>query len=119
MADITTDVLITGTGPAGSATAALFAGKGRFAIFTGIGGEGWIEAGRAVGKALGLDIAGYVIGPRQDWEDYAGDWERAREVRDNGVVSDRPDQYVGSRCETFAADPAGELRRAFKTILDR
>jgi 2,4-dichlorophenol 6-monooxygenase len=95
------------------------AGKGRFAIFTGIGGEGWIEAGRAVGKELGLDIAGYVIGPRQDWEDYAGDWANAREVRDSGIVLVRPDQHVAWRRETIAGDPAGELRRVLNTILDR
>ncbi len=95
------------------------AGKGRFAIFTGIGGEGWIEAARAVGKELGIDIAGCVIGPRQDWEDYAGDWANAREVGDSGIVLVRPDQFVAWRRAAIAADPAGELRRVLKTILDR
>jgi len=95
------------------------AGKGRFAILTGIGGEGWIDAGRAVGKEFGLDIAGHVIGPRQDFEDYAGDWANAREVRDSGIVLVRPDQHVAWRREAMADDPAGELRRVLKTILDR
>lgn len=95
------------------------AGKGRFAIFTGIGGEGWIKAARTVGKELGLDIAGFVIGPRQDFEDYAGDWANTREVRDSGIVLVRPDQHVAWRREAIAGDPAGELRRVLKTILDR
>jgi 2,4-dichlorophenol 6-monooxygenase len=95
------------------------AGKGRFAIFTGTGGEGWIEAGRTVGKELGIDIASYIIGPRQDFEDYAGDWANAREVRDSGIVLVRPDQFVAWRRETIAGDPAGELRRVLKSVLDR
>jgi FMN phosphatase YigB (HAD superfamily) len=70
-------------------------------------------------RELGLDIAGHVIGPRQDLEDYAGAWANAREVRDSGIVLVRPDQHVAWRRETIAADPAGELRRVLKTILDR
>jgi 2,4-dichlorophenol 6-monooxygenase len=95
------------------------AGQGRFAVFTGIGGQGWVSAARTVGKELGIKINAYVIGPRQDWEDYAGDWANAREVRDSGIVLTRPDQHVAWRRETLADNPAAELRRVLKSILDR
>ena len=95
------------------------AGHGRFAIFTGIGGEGWVAAARALGKELGITVDTRIIGPRQEWEDFAGDWANAREVRDSGVLLVRPDHHVAWRCETIAADPEAELRRVFTAILDR
>ena len=95
------------------------AGKGRFTILTGIGGQGWIDAARVVGNELGIDIACRTIGPRQQWQDYTGDWARASEVRDSGVVLVRPDHHVAWRAEAKAADPAAELRRVLKSILAR
>ncbi len=94
-------------------------GKGRFTVLTGIGGQGWIDAAKNVGKEFGLDISAHAIGPRQHWQDYTGDWARAREVRDSGIVLVRPDQHVAWRRETIAADPETELRRVLKAILDR
>lgn len=94
-------------------------GKGRFTILTGIGGQGWIDAARAVGEELGIDIACRTIGPRQQWQDFTGDWARASEVRDSGAVLVRPDHHVAWRAEAKAADPAGELRRVLKSILAR
>ena len=95
------------------------AGHGRFALFTGIGGGGWVDAARTVGAELGLDIAAYVIGPRQHWQDFTGDWARAREVRDGGVVLTRPDQHVCYRRESAADDPTAELRRVLSSVLAR
>ncbi|RST84573.1 2,4-dichlorophenol 6-monooxygenase [Aquibium carbonis] len=95
------------------------AGKGRFTVLTGIGGQGWVEAARTVGAELGIDIATHVIGPRQRWQDFTGDWARAREVRDGGVVLTRPDQHVAWRSEAMVADPAAELRRVLTQILAR
>jgi 2,4-dichlorophenol 6-monooxygenase len=95
------------------------AGKGRFALFAGIGGEGWVEAARKVGDELGITIAAYVIGPRREWQDQAGDWADAREVRDSGIVLVRPDQHVCWRRETIAADPVSELLRVMRQILNR
>jgi 2,4-dichlorophenol 6-monooxygenase len=94
-------------------------GKGRFTILTGIGGQGWIDAAKTVGTELGIEIACRTIGPRQEWQDYTGDWAQAREVRDSGVVLVRPDHHVAWRAETRVADPASELRRVLKSILDR
>ena len=95
------------------------AGHGRFALLTGIGGQSWIEAAATIDREFGIDIAAYSIGPRQHWQDFSGDWARAREVRDSGIILVRPDQHVCWRRETIVSDPVAELRRVFKTILDR
>lgn len=92
-------------------------GKGRFTVLTGIGGEAWVEAAQEAGEALGLDIAAHVIGPRREWTDPAGDWARAREVRDGGIVLVRPDQHVCWRREAMVDDPVAELTRALKSVL--
>ena len=94
-------------------------GHGRFTILTGIGGRAWVDAAEALLAELGLPITTHVIGPRQTWQDHYGDWARAREVGDAGVVLVRPDHHVAWRSEGLAADPAEELRRVLKTILDR
>ena len=107
-------------GPNGEKVSTLdLAGHGRFSILTGIGGNSWNEAARTVGEELGIDIAVQTIGPRQQWEDYAGDWARARETRDSGAVLVRPDHHVAWRSETISDDPAAELRRVLTSILDR
>lgn len=93
------------------------AGRGRFALFTGISGEVWAEAAKRVGDEFGIEIATYVIGPRQEWQDLTGDWANASEVSDSGIVLARPDQHVCWRKETVSKDPAGDLRRVFKQIL--
>ena len=94
-------------------------GNGKFTVLTGIGGQGWLDAARTVGKELGIDITGHLIGPRQPWQDFSGDWARAREVRDSGMLLVRPDQHVGWRKDAISSDPAADLRRALTAILDR
>ncbi|MFD3456471.1 FAD-dependent oxidoreductase [Streptomyces sp. NPDC058691] len=93
-------------------------GGGRFTLLTGIGGDAWVAAARAVGADLGLDIATAVIGPGQDYEDPYGDWARLRETGDTGVLLVRPDLYVAFRQAGGAAGEAeartvlgGALRR--------
>lgn len=93
-------------------------GHGKFALLTGIGGQAWVDAAETLSAELGLPLVAHVIGPRQTWQDHYGDWARAREVGDAGVVLVRPDHHVAWRSEGLAADPAGELRRVLKTILD-
>jgi 2,4-dichlorophenol 6-monooxygenase len=94
-------------------------GHGRFTILTGIGGRAWVDAAEALSAELNLPIATHVIGPRQQWQDHYGDWARAREVGDAGVVLVRPDHHVAWRSESLAGNPAGELRRVLTSILDR
>lgn len=94
-------------------------GHGGFTVLTGIGGRAWIEAAQALSLELDLPLATHIIGPRQPWQDHYGDWARAREVGDAGVILVRPDHHVAWRSEAMAADPEGELRRVLKIILDR
>jgi len=94
-------------------------GKGRFTIFTGIGGEAWETAAQSVGAEFGLDIAVRLIGPRRAIEDLTGDWARAREIGDSGCILVRPDQHVAWRAEAMTADPAADLRRVLAKILAR
>jgi 2,4-dichlorophenol 6-monooxygenase len=95
------------------------AGKGRFALLTGISGEPWATAADAVAQQLGVEIAAHVIGPGREYTDLYDDWARLREVGEDGCVLIRPDAHVGWRAATLADDPEGELRAALSTILSR
>ncbi|MEI2301306.1 FAD-dependent oxidoreductase [Ensifer sp. MJa1] len=94
-------------------------GHGRFTVLTGIGGQGWIEAAKVVGRELGIDIAAVAIGARQRWNDFTGDWANLSEVRDSGIVLVRPDHHVCWRSETLSADPVADLRRVMTSVLGR
>jgi 2,4-dichlorophenol 6-monooxygenase len=94
-------------------------GKGRFTLFTGIGGEAWEDAAATVGPEFDLDIRVHVVGPRRRVVDHTGDWARAREVTDSGAILVRPDQHVAWRAEAMTDDPAAELRRVLTKILAR
>ncbi|MDX6311912.1 MAG: 2,4-dichlorophenol 6-monooxygenase [Streptomyces sp.] len=96
------------------------AGQGRFTVITGIGGDAWTEAARAVGAELGLDIATAVIGPGQEYDDPYGDWARLRETGDGGVLLVRPDLHIAFRHESTTPDDAAKLLSgALKRILGR
>jgi 2,4-dichlorophenol 6-monooxygenase len=95
------------------------AGKGRFALLTGISGEEWAAAAKQVADRLGIEIAAYVIGPGREYIDVYDDWARAREVGEDGCVLVRPDAHGGWRSAGLVADPAGELERVLRTVLDR
>jgi 2,4-dichlorophenol 6-monooxygenase len=93
------------------------AGKGRFSLFTGPGGEAWCEAAESLAGEFGLDIACFRIGPFLDYEDIYGTWTRLSEVEEAGCVLIRPDLYVGWRSTAMAAQPTEALRKAMKSIL--
>lgn len=95
------------------------AGKGRFTLFTGIGGDGWARAAAALNEQWQLDLAVRIVGPRQAWQDLAGDWARASEVEDAGALLVRPDLHVAWRSQTRSDDPLAELRRVLGQILAR
>ena len=95
------------------------AGKGRFALLTGIGGEPWVAAASDYAQRSGLQIASYVIGPGREVLDTYADWSRLSEVEDEGCVLVRPDAHVAWRSHTLPADPAGALGAALDQILGR
>lgn len=93
------------------------AGKGRFTLFTGIGGDAWREAAAAVSARTGVEIAVYVVGPGREVHDIYDDWARLREVAEAGCVLVRPDAHVAWRSHELAADPTAELARTMGQIL--
>ncbi|MDJ0820405.1 MAG: FAD-dependent monooxygenase [Paracoccaceae bacterium] len=94
-------------------------GRGQFTLFTGIGGEAWGEAAKALGAEFGMDIRVHLVGPRREIEDLTGDWARAREITDSGCILVRPDQHVAWRAETMTDAPEADLKRVLTKILAR
>jgi 2,4-dichlorophenol 6-monooxygenase len=92
-------------------------GKSQFTLITGIGGEAWIAAAKALSAKLNLPIRIVKIGPRCAIEDHGGDWSRASEIRDAGCLLVRPDQHVAWRSASLSADPHADLSRVLNAIL--
>lgn len=95
------------------------AGHGRFALFTGIGGECWLQAARIVSQELGVPLVGYGIGRGLDYLDVYWDWEKVRGVEEDGVVLVRPDQFVCWRSIRMPANPVARLRQVIGQVLQR
>lgn len=93
------------------------AGKGKFALFTGIGGQRWSLVVQALSSEFGLPIAVYSIGFRQDYEDVYNDWAGIRGVSESGCVLVRPDYFVAWRCERWQEDGTSKLRAVIKSVL--
>ncbi|RFU25148.1 hypothetical protein B7463_g11188, partial [Scytalidium lignicola] len=95
-------------------------GHGNFTLFTGIGGEAWVEAAKSVTEDLGVTVNAYSIGFRQDWEDVYFDWERLRGVEESGAVLVRPDRFVAWRAQKASAgvmECEYKLREVMRHIL--
>lgn len=95
------------------------AGKRRFALFTGVGGDRWRDAARRVGEQLGIEVGVYSIGWFQDYEDVYFDWARRREVDDDGCVLVRPDLFVAWRSKGMIADAEDKLVAVVRRIMGR
>ena len=54
--------------------------------------------------------------PSEDYEDPFGDWARASEIEDDGVLLVRPDQFVAWRQRVRAADCTAALRATLAAI---
>lgn len=93
------------------------AGKGRFTLLTGIGGDAWRQAAEEVGARTGVEIATFVIGPGREVLDTYDDWARVSEVAESGCVLVRPDAHVAWRRHDLAEDPGAELGAAMDRIL--
>lgn len=95
-------------------------GHGGFTLFTGVGGQCWIEAAKTLAGEAGLpEIRGHSIGFRCGYMDCYRDWRRVRGVKDDGVVLVRPDHFVAWRYATSSCDATAMLRRALQTILKK
>ena len=93
------------------------AGKGRFTLFTGIGGHGWKAAAEKVSSELGLPIKVYSIGYGQEYKDVYLDWEGIRGVEDSGCVLVRPDHFVAWRCQKWEEGGPVKLGDVLRSIL--
>src|ERR1700759_1820472 len=94
------------------------AGKGRFALVTGIGGQAWLDAAATLGPERNLEITPVSIGPGQPYEDPYGTWAGLREIDDGGVLVVRPDLYIAARQLTAPAD-AAQARDWLDSVLAR
>ena len=92
-------------------------GKGVFTVITGIGGAAWRAAAEAAGKALGMPVRVVTIGPRADFEDHVGEWDKVREIGDGGCVLVRPDQHVAWRSKGASGKAEAELTGALRAVL--
>ncbi len=68
-------------------------GHGRFTLVTGLAGQAWAEAVRAIDRPL-LDVA--VIGGPEA-RDLYGYWARVRDIDEDGALLVRPDGYIAWR----------------------
>jgi 2,4-dichlorophenol 6-monooxygenase len=95
------------------------AGKGRFTLLTGIGGERWAEAAATVSERTGVSIAAFVIGHGREVLDLYDDWADLSEVSERGCVLVRPDLHVAWRSHDLAADPTAALAQVLDAVLGR
>jgi 2,4-dichlorophenol 6-monooxygenase len=93
------------------------AGKGRFALLTGISGQAWADAAVKVSAATGVEITGYVIGPGRPYTDLYEDWARLREVGEDGCVLVRPDGHVAWRAPGPVDASADTLAEVVRKVL--
>jgi 2,4-dichlorophenol 6-monooxygenase len=96
------------------------AGKGRFLVLTGIGGEDWVAAAQNIAGETGMEIATAIVGPDRDAEDPYGEWASLRDIDEAGCLLVRPDMQIGFRARHAAAsaqDAQAELAAAFAHIL--
>jgi hypothetical protein len=93
------------------------AGKGRFALFTGIGGGKWKDAAQSIWRDTNVPIAVFSIGYGQDFEDRYLDWARVRDVEESGCVLVRPDYFVAWRCQRWEEGGADKLREVVRSVL--
>ena len=83
------------------------AGHGRLSLWTGIGGQGWIDAAAEITATTDLPIDVVSIGPGQPYDDPYGTWAQLREISDAGVLLVRPDLYVAARHAGAPGSPEG------------
>ena len=91
------------------------AGTGRFALFTGTGGDAWVEAAKEVQKKYGVCVEAHLVGG--DLRDIYGDWAALRGVEEDGYVLVRPDLHVAWRSRQMADFPTERLLGVIGAVL--
>ena len=94
------------------------AGHGRFTLITGLSGAtAWRKAAKMASAGVGVEIKVYSIGWKQDYEDVYFDWERRREVEEDGCVLVRPDRFVCWRSKGMIENCEDKLRLVMRRVL--
>lgn len=86
------------------------AGRGAFSVWTGPGGQAWLDAAAELGRQTGVPIRLVQVGPGAAIEDPYGTWAGLVEISDAGVLLVRPDLYVAARQLDAPASAAGAAR---------
>jgi 2,4-dichlorophenol 6-monooxygenase len=89
------------------------AGRGRFTLITGIGGEPWAEVVADAVHELRVPVDIRTIGTTDGLVDCYGDWARLRHTSESGCVLVRPDLHIAWR----APDASPSHLREFRTVL--
>ncbi|AVH57217.1 MULTISPECIES: FAD-dependent oxidoreductase [Streptomyces] len=96
-------------------------GKGVFTVLTGLSGGVWDTAADACRDELGIPLRFVRIGDA-DFRDAYGEWSRASEITEDGVLLVRPDGHVAWRRTTApqtAAEARQELLGTLRQVLGR
>ena len=91
----------------------------QFTLITGISGDPWVAAAKKVAASLGIPLEVVVIGPGRAVTDLYFDWERMREVDEDGVLLVRPDKIIAWRAQSLPANPEAALTDALNAVLSR
>jgi 2,4-dichlorophenol 6-monooxygenase len=91
----------------------------QFTLITGISGEAWAKAAEKVATEMGIPLKAVVIGPGREVTDLYFDWERMREVEEDGVILVRPDKIIAWRSNTSVENPAATLTEVLSSVLSR
>jgi 2-polyprenyl-6-methoxyphenol hydroxylase-like FAD-dependent oxidoreductase len=97
-------------------------GHGGFSLWTGIGGQAWLDAAASLTADTGLPITLISIGPGQTIEDPYGSWAELSELADGGVLLVRPDLYIAARHRADPSSPEAAglwLRSSLESVLGR
>ncbi|MEY4367148.1 MAG: hypothetical protein RLZ28_563 [Actinomycetota bacterium] len=91
----------------------------QFTLITGISGEAWATEAGKVAAEMGIPLKAVVIGPGREVTDLYFDWERMREVEEDGVILVRPDKIIAWRSKTSVDNPAATLTEVLNSVLSR
>jgi hypothetical protein len=104
--------------PSGKISTIDICGHESLVLLTGVGGENWSFAAKSVMRKTGIRIKPVTIGWGGDWVDLYGDWERKREVEENGALLVRPDRVVAWRCMGMLEGGPEACVRKLEEVLD-
>ncbi|RAR51225.1 2,4-dichlorophenol 6-monooxygenase [Paraburkholderia unamae] len=89
-------------------------GRGQFTLVTGLSGQAWVEAAVQLARPY---LRTVVIGERENQDPWC-DWQRLREIEEDGVLLVRPDGYVAWR-QHSGASSVTDARRLLERALSR